>query len=165
MNDTIKNYGTFYAANIIGGLYGSINKTVTQPANAVSTTHQVFLTITATGQIVGGTFDRILKSEPLRLTWTSPNNLDTATFVIDVLVDGVVVDSASQSASAPAGADMSVTFSMPAFLVIVPGKTTDTSIQFRISSTAATAGPTTITGQADGGIVNLSVFKTDGSLS
>ncbi|HBY41458.1 MAG TPA: hypothetical protein DEH24_18655 [Alteromonas sp.] len=165
VNDTIKNYGTFYAANIIGGLYGSINKTVTQPTNAVSTTHQVFLTITATGQIVGGTFDRILKSEPLRLTWTSPNNLDTATFVIDVLVDGVVVDSASQSASAPAGADMSVSFSMPAFLVIVPGKTTDTSIQFRISSTAATAGPTTITGQADGGIVNLSVFKTDGSLS
>ena len=163
--DTIKNYGTFYAANIIGGLYGSINKTVTQPANAVSTTHQTFLTVTAAGQIVGGTFDRILKSEPLRLTWTSPNNVDTATFVVDVLVDGAVVATASQFATSPSGADMSVTFSIPAFLVDVPAKTTDTSIEFRVSSTAATAGPTTITGQADGGVVNLSVFKTDGSLS
>ena len=165
VNDTIKNYGTFYAANIIGGLYGSINKTVTQPANAVSTTHQVFLTITAAGQIVGGTFHRILKSEPLRLTWISPNNVDTATFEIDVLVDGTEVASASQFVTSPSGADMAITFSMPSFLVDVPGKTTDTSIQFRISSTAATAGPTTITGQADGGIVNLSVFKSDGSLS
>ena len=163
--DTIKNYGTFYAANIIGGLYGSINKTVTQPANPVSTTHQVFLTVTAAGQIVGGTFDRILKSEPLRLTWTSPNNLDSATFEVEVLVDGVVVASSSQSVTSPPGADMSVTFSIPAFLVDVPAKTTDTNIEFRISSTAATAGPTTITGQADGGVVNLSVFKTDGSLS
>ena len=164
-NDTIKNFGTFYAANIIGGLYGSINKDVTQPANAISTTHQVFLTVTADGQIVGGTFDRILKSEPLRLTWTSPNNVDTATFVIDVLVDGVVVATASQFATAPSGADMAVTFSMPAFLVDVPGNTSDTTIEFRISSTAATAGPTTITGQADGGVVNISVFKSDGSLS
>ncbi|MEC7471601.1 MAG: hypothetical protein VYC51_17255, partial [Pseudomonadota bacterium] len=163
--DTIKNYGTFYAANIIGGLYGSINKTVTQPANPVSTTHQVFLTVTAAGQIVGGTFDRILKSEPLRLTWTSPNNLDSATFEVEVLVDGVVVASSSQSVTSPPGADMSVTFSIPAFLVDVPAKTTDTNVEFRISSTAATAGPTTITGQADGGVVNLSVFKTDGSLS
>jgi hypothetical protein len=163
--DTIKNYGTFYAANIIGGLYGSINKTVTQPANAVTTTHQVFLTVTAVGQIAGGTFDRILKSEPLRLTWTSPNNVDTATFVVDVLVDGIVVATASQFVTSPSGADMAVTFSIPAFLVDVPAKTTDTSIEFRISSTAATAGPTTITGQADGGVVNLSVFKTDGSLS
>lgn len=165
VNDTIKNYGTFYAANIIGGLYGSINKTVTQPANAVSTTHQVFLTITAARQIVGGTFDRILKSEPLRLTWTSPNNVDTATFVIDVLVDGAEVASASQFVTSPSGADMAITFSMPSFLVDVPGKTTDTSIDFRVSSTAATAGPTTITGQADGGLINLSVFKSDGSLS
>lgn len=163
--DTIKNYGTFYAANIIGGLYGSINKTVTQPANAVTTTHQVFLTVTAAGQIVGGTFDRILKSEPLRLTWTSPNNVDTATFVVDVLVDGAVVATASQFATSPSGADMSVTFSMPAFLVDVPGNTSGTTIEFRISSTAATAGPTTITGQADGGVVNISVFKTDGSLT
>ena len=164
-NDTIVNYGTFYAGKIIGALYGSKNKNVTQPANAVSTTHQTFLTVTAAGQIVGGTFDRILKSEPIRLTWTSPNNVDTATFVIDVLVDGAVVATASQFATSPSGADMSVTFSMPAFLVDVPAKTTDTNIEFRISSTAATAGPTTITGQADGGVVNLSVFKTDNSLS
>ena len=85
--------------------------------------------------------------------------------MVDVLVDGAVVATASQFATSPSGADMSVTFSIPAFLVDVPAKTTDTSIEFRVSSTAATAGPTTITGQADGGVVNLSVFKTDGSLS
>lgn len=162
--NTIKNYGTFYAANIIGGLYGSINKTVTQPG-WVSATPEVYLSVTVAGQIVGGTFDRILKSEPLRLTWTSPNNLDTATFVVDVLVDGVVVDSASQNASVPPGANMSVTFSMPAFLVDVPGKTTGTNIDFRISSADDPAGSVTINGQADGGVVNLSVFKTDNSLS
>lgn len=166
VGDTIKNYGTFYAANIVGGLYGIIDKAVTQPAdNTVGTTPHTFLTVTVDAQLTGNTFNRTLKSEPLRITWTSPNNLDSKAFLVEARIDGTQMASATRTASVPAGADQAVTFDMPALSIPIAGSTSTTTVVFTINSTDSVAGSVSITGSTDGEVIAVSIHKTDNSLS
>ena len=150
----------------MGGLYGIIDKAVTQPAdNTVGTTPHTFLTVTVDAQLTGNTFNRTLKSEPLRITWTSPNNLDSKAFLVEARIDGTQMASATRTASVPAGADQAVTFDMPALSIPIAGSTSTTTVVFTINSTDSVAGSVSITGSTDGEVIAVSIHKTDNSLS
>lgn len=151
--------------NQVDTLSDSINKTISQPASAVSTAPQIFMSVNVAGQPSGGVFTRTLKIEPLTITWTTPNISEAETFVLEVVVDGNVQSTSSHAVTSPATANTPLTFNVPAVFIDIAGATNVTSVDYRISSIAEAAGVTTIAGDTDENLINVSIFNTAGSLS
>jgi hypothetical protein len=166
--DTIKNYGTVYAAKIVGGLYSEKSIALIQPAAAVSTTAQTILTVTVTGQLTNLLYDRKLKIEPLQIHWESPNSYDAKTFEITAYVGGT---QAGYASTAVVITDTNprqtgyLDFAMPALLLDVPGSDTNTTVELAISANQSVAGSIEVNGSTGDGEIAVAIYKSDGSLT